>query len=919
MEAMPHSDQYLLPTIFIWNPITYFKTLQCPLCSTPLKQHKGSWSDGSQSYKPRVLHSFRNVALLVSRIYQCSNKVLLAHDERVLELLPKNWIVPFILLHKTGYTRQFVEEILALCRNGINFYKIESMVIEARWDFHSNAEQKFWQDVLKYKVSHKETSETITFPLFTPDGGPLCQAPSNDAIAQCFLKNFLENEQYYVSAMTSLKSSSWISCDHTFKVACNIGYLREDKRWVQQYNSVFFILDCLGRVLSWQFTNSTSFDEVEKLLSNLHKRHEINDIKEIIIDNCCHWRKKLQSVFGNSTKVYLDLFHAVQRVTRILSKKHPLYSKCVNDFRLIFRAAGDNGIKRHFPTPSPKVLIENADKFVAKWSTIQHDGLVLLNSKAVHEVEKLKEHMRKGCLSNIGVGCGTNRNEALHRHINSFFHRSRLSTILAYALITVLLFSHNYNSSSESMSKKIIKPISSCIALQYKLACEKYPETITKQINECFGITHKSLEYNTDIVYNQSSLQDSNEENIFDSETSTNILLHAVQQAMVIQSMKSINNQLNKEIGIYSNLYGGVKELFRKEQTTNIPQEDTLLDNLLESNNLKRVIVPGDGNCCFLSVAHGLKEITKETNKSHALIAHLNSIGVNCSVSCEELSLCLRELTVKEWLNNQSYYQSFLDSNDDIQNDAAKFLDQTHFEGSLGDTMILAMSNFLCTPIIIFSTLQNSILPVMPRMVVCESLIPVAYNHTGSGHYDAVISKQISKERMDNDVHCRCGVNGDTPACVDQQHYQTRCKCYKLKLPCGTACKCKNCSNTFGKRSILGKRTREKHQYQISLPTSRQFIEAKSEKLAKGPWTFLENSIFVFIIEHFQLHSTELSVDNIAKAFNEIQTLSNSLYNSVHIPDNIIRPTEKSINQIRSKLQHYFNEMMAIDVVTVNS
>ena len=123
-----------------------------------------------------------------------------------------------------------------------------------------------------------------------------------------------------------------------------------------------------------------------------------------------------------------------------------MYSKCVNDFRLIFRATGDNAIKQHFPTPSPEVLIENTDKFVAKWSTIQHDGLVLLNSKAVYEVEKLKEHMHKGCLSNIGVGCGTNWNEALHRHINSFFHRSRMSTTPAYALITVLLFSHNYSS-----------------------------------------------------------------------------------------------------------------------------------------------------------------------------------------------------------------------------------------------------------------------------------------------------------------------------------------------------------------------------------------------------------------------------------------------------------------------------------------
>jgi len=41
--------------------------------------------------------------------------------------------------------------------------------------------------------------------------------------------------------------------------------------------------------------------------------------------------------------------------------------------------------------------------------------------------------MNKGCLSNIGTGCGTNRNEALHRNINAFFNRSRISVLLAYA------------------------------------------------------------------------------------------------------------------------------------------------------------------------------------------------------------------------------------------------------------------------------------------------------------------------------------------------------------------------------------------------------------------------------------------------------------------------------------------------------
>ena len=43
----------------------------------------------------------------VSRIYH----VLLAHNKRILELLPINLIGPFVLSYKTRCTRQFEEEI----------------------------------------------------------------------------------------------------------------------------------------------------------------------------------------------------------------------------------------------------------------------------------------------------------------------------------------------------------------------------------------------------------------------------------------------------------------------------------------------------------------------------------------------------------------------------------------------------------------------------------------------------------------------------------------------------------------------------------------------------------------------------------------------------------------------------------------
>ena len=40
--CMPKPDDYLLPTILIWDPVEQFQlfTLQCPICSVPLTNHK---------------------------------------------------------------------------------------------------------------------------------------------------------------------------------------------------------------------------------------------------------------------------------------------------------------------------------------------------------------------------------------------------------------------------------------------------------------------------------------------------------------------------------------------------------------------------------------------------------------------------------------------------------------------------------------------------------------------------------------------------------------------------------------------------------------------------------------------------------------------------------------------------------------
>ena len=53
--------------------------------------------------------------------------------------------------------------------------------------------------------------------------------------------------------------------------------------------------------------------------------------------------------------------------------------------------------------------------------------------------------MERGCLSHIKVGRGTNRNERLHRQLNSVIKGNRYGPEMGTALITLLFFRHNEN------------------------------------------------------------------------------------------------------------------------------------------------------------------------------------------------------------------------------------------------------------------------------------------------------------------------------------------------------------------------------------------------------------------------------------------------------------------------------------------
>lgn len=85
-------------------------------------------------------------------------------------------------------------------------------------------------------------------------------------------------------------------------------------------------------------------------------------------------------------------------------------------------------------------------------------GMKLFRSDTFNALENIKRHISAGCLSGIPPGGGTNRNERLHEHINSFFNRSRIGILLAYALLTMIF--HSHNSAMKLGGKVVVRPIS---------------------------------------------------------------------------------------------------------------------------------------------------------------------------------------------------------------------------------------------------------------------------------------------------------------------------------------------------------------------------------------------------------------------------------------------------------------------------
>lgn len=219
-----------------------------------------SWTIGeNRATQPRLLHDTHYTVLLVRAIYKCdtNHHTVFSTDPRLIKRISSIQI-PFTLLPRTGFTRTFVQCVVSLAKEGMPMQAIARHIQSLREEF---AAELLLQVTAHARMCNGQELNATTSTLIS---SPI---PSNDIITKCVIIHFLENESFYKSQMLQVEVNHCLRLDHTFKVASNIGFMRSDGKWITQYGSVFLALNNEGQVVTWQLTNSTSFDEVLPLLS----------------------------------------------------------------------------------------------------------------------------------------------------------------------------------------------------------------------------------------------------------------------------------------------------------------------------------------------------------------------------------------------------------------------------------------------------------------------------------------------------------------------------------------------------------------------------------------------------------------------------------------------------------------------------
>ena len=658
-------------------------------------------------------------------------------------------------------------------------------------------------------------------------------------------------------------------------------------------------------MLTWRLTPALSFAEIEADLMALKNRltSQRTELKEFYIDNCCSWRQKLQKVFGEQLNVYLDIFHAVKRFGEKVPKRHPLRRVCMHEWRMVFRNPSDQGEKRNSPTPAPDVMEANLDSFFKRWEHSEYKGQKVLSAAALKEIKNIRVHIKKGCLSGIPPGRGTNRNENLHKDLNKIMSCSKYGVELAYSLLTVILFNHNERMGAVA-EKRAERPVeyysvnvqdtSERFGLKFLLVdntaeCSKEDTFRELKLTTCTYVQLYQRILHTpapdsghhrqqnSFIDDEVSHDDSFENDLCFEDTDVEdqqipistlkqILMRAVSWFFIHKSMGNVSESAHLHFSQIPFMISTISDLSNSLMFMEEEEKSSLerLDVLLKSWEFSRLEVPRDGNCLFHSVAHNLIFQLESGNADLRNI--LDELGIHTHQPLIEIASDLRRGVVKEWIGeHSSLYQLFM-TEGQLLSQAEQFLQDGVYSMDIGDLAITALSNMLQSPIVLFTSKLNQPIHIQnPTYAPLRSSNPIylAYLQSGSSHYDAVIynNEDQTTDSLTNNYTCSCGRKSSKGnACsFSLNKYSCRCPCYNGKQPCSQFCKCKGCTNSFGTRPEVTvakcgrKRKRVAHDNQAVLLKGKRtikFMESVGEPVLTGGFSRMEFFVICSIAQN---------------------------------------------------------------------
>lgn len=417
---------------------------------------------------------------------------------------------------------------------------------------------------------------------------------------------------------------------------------------------------------------------------------------------------------------------------------------------MIFRAREDSSEVRKMPTPHPEVMTENLENFVKRWQTfLNQDNM----ERTLTEIDHLRRHISKGCLSDLNPGEGTESNESLHHVLNRSLlcGATTIGPELAIAVITLLFYSINckqrgtkhYRNSRIVPFIPLIKHGSEDSVLNEYMAGAHLGSDIPEQVQlDCVWNTNcanNNADTDTNSISQDEIVVIGDVQDMY-NETVAKLLLKNMTQ------LRSILENINKDSQDRCfNAYDvPIMQLSSVKQTL-ITDEDVsentdvnhrqLLLKHLASFNLRIDPVSGDGDCAFRSIIVQVQKTQEWNDEESAVRLHCLDLGLGKSVN--EDVFHLRQLFVDSVQSNDYYQMLTGIPISEMNAETERFRDQGSFCGDVGDLVIKVCSDVLRIPIIVVTSLNGTpFVPFIPDDAVTDRAIYIGYTAFGPGHYD---------------------------------------------------------------------------------------------------------------------------------------------------------------------------------------